>query len=91
MLLFVFKLCSHKVCRDYIKDKNAYVILREFHKWEKDERAMEMLEKLVQLLISDESERGMENLHQVIIPEELTSKFYKYDDKELEKNFIDKK
>jgi hypothetical protein len=85
----IYLLCSHKVCRDYIISKNAYVILRELHKWEKDERAMNFLEKLVQLLIMDEPERGMENLHQVVIPEELKNKFYEYDDKELEKNFVD--
>ena len=75
------------MCRDYIKEKNAYVILREYHKWEKDERAMEMLEKLVQVLICDEPDKGMENLHEVMLPQEMQNKFFQFDDKTLEKNF----
>ena len=51
--------------------------------------ALEMLEKLVQILICDEPEKGMENLHEVIMPQEMTNKFFKFDDKELEKNFIE--
>lgn len=81
------KLCSRKKCRNYIKEKNAYVILREYHKWEKDEKVRTVLEKLIQILISDEPEAGLENLHEVLVPEELSKKFYEYEKKELEKNF----
>lgn len=63
------------------------MILREYHKWEKDERTMLVLEKLIQILISDEPEVELENLHQVVVPDELSKKFYEYEQKELEKNF----
>ncbi len=78
-------MCSHKVCRDYIKDKNSYVILRELHKSEQDNKTKAMCEKLVSVLIADEPEQGMENLHQVVVPEELSQKFYEFEN--LEKNF----
>ena len=85
--LFQIKLCSRKECRQYIKDKNSYAILRELHKWETDDRSKAMCEKLVAILIADEPEEGMQNLHQVIVPEELSQKFYEFEKQELEKNF----
>ena len=39
--------------------------MRELHKWEKDPDVKETCEKLVSILISDEPEPGMENLHEV--------------------------
>jgi hypothetical protein len=81
-------LCSKKECRSYIKEKNAYLILRELHKWEKDSQAKATCEKLVQILISDEPDADdMQNLHQVVLPEEMSKKFYEIDQNELEKNF----
>jgi len=80
-------LCSRQKCRKYIKDKNTYVIIRELYNWEKDERVRETCERLVQMLIGDEPEKGLENLDQVTVPEELAQKFYEFDKKELEKNF----
>ncbi len=70
-----------------IKKKNAYVIVRELHKWDKDEKVTETCEKLAAILIADEPEQDFENLHQVSIPENLASKFYEYDAKDLEKKF----
>lgn len=62
------------------------MILRELHKWEKDENAKLACEKLVHILIADEpDEASMRDLHQVQVPEDLAAKFYQYD--ELEKNF----
>ncbi|CAF0778426.1 unnamed protein product [Brachionus calyciflorus] len=87
LLETIMMLCSRKECRSYIKDKNAYLILRELHKWEKDEKALNSCEKLVQILIADEPEDGHENLHQVAVPEELSQKFYEFEKQELEKNF----
>lgn len=48
---------------------------------------MLVLEKLIQILIADEPESELENLHQVVVPDELSKKFYEYEQKELEKNF----
>ena len=80
-------MCSRKDCREFIKEKNAYLILRELHKWEKDEKVKETCEKLVQILIADEPEKEYENLHHVSVPEDLAQKFYEFETKELEKNF----
>ena len=60
-----------------MKDQNAYVILRELHKWEKNEDCMVALENLVSVLISDEPEHGMENLNEVKIPKDLEQKMNK--------------
>ena len=86
------QLCARKKCRDYVKEKNAYVILRELHNWEKDERVLLVLEKLVQVLIGDEpDDESMLNLHEVAVPDELSKRFYEMDRDELVKNFEDSK
>ena len=66
-----------KSCRQIVKDKNAYVILRELHNWEKDESNIVAIENLVALLIADEPEPGMENLDEVSIPDHVMSKLSK--------------
>lgn len=53
----------------YIKEKMAYAILRELHQWEKNEDVGLECEKLIQILIGDEPEAGMENLRKVVIPD----------------------
>ena len=58
-----------------IKDKNAYVILRELHKWETDPDVEASILDLVQLFIGDEPEKGMENLDEVVIPDDVQKKF----------------
>jgi hypothetical protein len=85
--ILFFKTSSKKNCRDIIKKKNAYVIVRELHKWDKDEKVIETCEKLVAILIADEPEEYIENLHQVDIPENLSKKFFEYDAKDLERKF----
>jgi hypothetical protein len=75
------QLCSTKSGRQYIKEKNAYVIVRELHKWEKDENVCEAIEKLVQVLIGDEPEDNMANLHEVEIPDDIKAQFEKSDEK----------
>ncbi|CAH1801591.1 unnamed protein product, partial [Owenia fusiformis] len=74
------QLCATKPGRLYVKEKNAYVIMRELHKWEKDKSVMFALENLVDILIGDEPEKGMENLKEIHIPEDLKQKFDKMDD-----------
>jgi len=75
----ITQLCATKQGRLLIKDKNAFVILRELHKWEKDPAAKLACQKLCELLISDEPEVGMEELHTVEVTEELQTKFDKLD------------
>jgi hypothetical protein len=87
MFLFGCILSSRKDCRAYVKEKNTYVITRELYNWEKDELVKETCEKLVNILISDEPEPGLENLHEVVIPDSLSQKFSQFDQKDLNKAF----
>ena len=61
--------------REMIIEKNTYVILRELHKWEKDPAAKTATEALVQVLISDKPEKGMEDFNEVQIPEKVRQSF----------------
>ncbi|XP_076601097.1 protein HGH1 homolog [Chaetodon auriga] len=75
-------LTATKAGRQTLKDKNVYPIMREFHKWEKDVHVTAACEKLVQVLIGDEPEQGMENLMEVEIPENVEEKLKEADIKE---------
>lgn len=67
-----------------MKKKNVYPIVRELHNWEKEPHVGAACEKLVQVLIGDEPEAGMENLMEVEIPEEVEEKLKDADVKEVE-------
>ena len=73
----MLQLCSSKSGRKYIRDKNAYVILRELHSGEKDPAVLLTAENLISVLISDEPAPGMEDLTKVEIPEEIEEKLRK--------------
>lgn len=45
------QLCATKAARDILREKNTYVILREFHKWEKDKKVLLACENIVDVLI----------------------------------------
>uniref|UniRef100_A0A7N6A015 Protein HGH1 homolog n=1 Tax=Anabas testudineus TaxID=64144 RepID=A0A7N6A015_ANATE len=75
-------LTATKAGRDTLKEKNVYPIMREFHRWEKDVHVTAACEKLVQVLIGDEPEQGMENLMEVEIPEDVEEKLKEADTKE---------
>ncbi|KAM8916746.1 protein HGH1 homolog [Spinachia spinachia] len=68
--------------RNTLKDKSVYPIMREFHRWEKDVHVTAACEKLVQVLIGDEPDQGMENLMEVDIPEDVEVKLKEADVKE---------
>lgn len=84
LLETLFLLTATKSGRRMLKDKNAYPILREFHRWEKDVHVGAACEKLVQVLIGDEPEQGMENLMEVEIPDDVEEKLKDADAKEQE-------
>ncbi|XP_061544788.1 protein HGH1 homolog isoform X2 [Phycodurus eques] len=67
-------LAATKDGRRTLKDKNVYVVMREFHRWEKDPKVTSACEKLVEVLIGDEPDRGMDNLLEVNIPEDVEEK-----------------
>ncbi|XP_019123811.1 protein HGH1 homolog [Larimichthys crocea] len=75
-------LTATKAGRQTLKDKNVYPIMREFHNWEKDVHVTAACEKLVQVLIGDEPEEGMENLMELEIPEDVEEKLKVADAKE---------
>uniref|UniRef100_A0A3Q3WJP2 Protein HGH1 homolog n=1 Tax=Mola mola TaxID=94237 RepID=A0A3Q3WJP2_MOLML len=75
-------LTATKTGRQTLKDKNVYPIMREFHNWEKDIHVRAACEKLVQVLIGDEPEQGMENLMEVEIPEDMEKKLTEADVRE---------
>lgn len=47
----ITQLVANKPNRELIRDKNAYIILRELHKWEKDKKNLVVIESLVNILI----------------------------------------
>ncbi|KAK5871978.1 hypothetical protein PBY51_012715 [Eleginops maclovinus] len=77
-------LTATKAGRDIFEKKSVYPIMREFHQWEKDVHVLAACEKLVQVLIGDEPETGMENLLDLEIPEDVEEKLTKADAKEQE-------
>ncbi|XP_041633866.1 protein HGH1 homolog [Cheilinus undulatus] len=77
-------LTATKPGRTMLKEKNVYPIIREFHRWEKDVHVVAACEKLVQVLIGDEPEQGMENLMEVEIPGDVEEKLKEADIKEQE-------
>ncbi|XP_031442316.1 protein HGH1 homolog [Clupea harengus] len=78
------QLTATKGGRQILKNKNVYPIMREFHRWEKEPDVDATIEKLIQVLIGDEPESGMENLLEVEIPEDVQKKLEELDVKEQE-------
>ena len=82
-----FQLLATKPCRQYIRDKNAYVILRELDNWEEDPACTLVIQNTISILIADEPEPGMEDLDKVIIPEDIKTKLdkaYTMEQKDIE-------
>ncbi|XP_060925642.1 protein HGH1 homolog [Limanda limanda] len=65
-----------------LREKNVYPIMREYHKWEKDVHIAATIEKVIQVLIGDEPETGMENLMELEIPEDVEKKLKEAEVKE---------
>ncbi|XP_076294891.1 protein HGH1 homolog [Lasioglossum baleicum] len=74
------QLCATKQGRQVLREQNTYVILREYHKWEKDESVLLACENVVDILIKTEEEMGVDNLKDVEVPEEYTKKFQQMDE-----------
>lgn len=73
------QLCATKRGREILREKNTYVILREYHKWEQDKSALLACENVVDILIRTEEEIGLDNLKDVEVPSEYSDKFHKMD------------
>ncbi|XP_055981397.1 protein HGH1 homolog [Sorex fumeus] len=65
--------------RQQVRDQGAYLILRELHSWEPEPDVRSACEKLIQVLIGDEPERGMENLLEVQVPEDVEQQLQQLD------------
>lgn len=74
LLEALIQLCAKRVNREFVRKKNAYVILRELHKWERDAEAKAACESLVDILIRTEDEIGADNLKEVEIPDDIREK-----------------
>ncbi|XP_048214963.1 protein HGH1 homolog [Perognathus longimembris pacificus] len=70
--------------RKQVRDQGAYLILRELHSWEPEPDVQVACEKLIQVLIGDEPERGMENLLEVQVPEDVEQRLQQLDQLERE-------
>ena len=66
------QLCSTRFGRVFLQSKQTYLVMREYHKWETDKEVSLACQKLIHTLISDEPQEGMENLHEVELPEGFT-------------------
>ncbi len=81
-------MCATEHGRLYLRDKNAYLILRELDNWEKDEAITETIQNIISILIADEPAPGMENLDELEIPAEVAKKLASaYEKEETKENY----
>lgn len=76
------QLCATRKSRDYLRSMGTYEILREYHKWETNRKALYYCENIVNILIRTEEEIGEEDLSKIEVPQDLHEKFDKYDEDE---------
>lgn len=79
LLEALHQLCATKKGREILREKNTYVILREYHKWEDNKTALLACENVVDILIRTEEEIGLDNLKDVEVPTEYKEKFHQMD------------
>ncbi|XP_049488721.1 protein HGH1 homolog [Panthera uncia] len=72
--------------RQQVRNQGAYLILRELHSWEPEPDVRVACEKLIQVLIGDEPEQGMENLLEVQVPEDVEQQLQRLDRQEQEQH-----
>ncbi|XP_066031047.1 protein HGH1 homolog [Chamaea fasciata] len=77
-------LAATKPGRRHLRSQGSYLVLRELHTWEKNPEVLSACEKLIQVLIGDEPEEGMENLLEVTIPEDVEKRLRELDREEEE-------
>ncbi|XP_058035099.1 protein HGH1 homolog [Ahaetulla prasina] len=81
-------LTATKAGRLLVREKGTYFVLRELHKWEGDRGVRAACEKLIQVLIGDEPEAGMENLLEVKVPTEVEQQLQCLDQEEEEEEVL---
>ncbi|XP_025943907.1 protein HGH1 homolog, partial [Apteryx rowi] len=85
LLEAIMLLTATKAGRHVVREKGAYLVLRELHRWERDPDVLSACEKLIQVLIGDEPGPGMENLLEVSVPEEVEQQLQRLDREEDER------
>ncbi|XP_072266604.1 protein HGH1 homolog isoform X2 [Pyxicephalus adspersus] len=75
-------LCATQEGRAILKQSGAYLILRSLHSWEMEPAVKRTCEKVIQILIGDEPEPGLENLLEVKVPPEVEEKLKRLDEEE---------
>lgn len=83
------QLCATRKTREFLRSKGTYEILREYHKWETNKKALYYLENIVNILIRTEEEIGEDDLSKLEIPEHLNEKFEKYDEEECKEDEVE--
>ncbi|NXQ26020.1 HGH1 protein, partial [Alaudala cheleensis] len=76
------QLAATKPGRAHLRSQGSYLVLRQLHSWEKSPEVLSTCLKLIQVLIGDEPEEGMENLLEVTIPEEVEKRLRDLDEQE---------
>merc|ERR1719153_359460 len=74
------QLCATKSGREVLREKNAYVLLREFHKTEKNRACLLAVENIVDILIKTEEEIKINNYKEVEVPSNVVDKLKKMDE-----------
>ncbi|XP_032659428.1 protein HGH1 homolog isoform X2 [Chelonoidis abingdonii] len=82
LLEAVMLLTATKAGRQLVKEKGTYLVVRELHRWETEPDVQAACEKLIQVLIGDEPEPGMENLLEVKIPKDVEEQLQHLDREE---------
>ena len=69
------QLCATGHGRKVLREKQTYITIRELHQWETVAEVAEACQQLIGMLIAEEPAPGMENLHNVAIPDHLVKEF----------------
>jgi len=83
LLEAILQLCAKKNCREIVRDKNSYLILKELHQSDKDREVCLAAENIIDILIKKEEEINLENYKDVEVPEEMIENFKKMDQEYL--------
>lgn len=76
----IFQFCATSWGREKIRQSNIYYLLREYHRWETDPNAIKALLNLIDVIIKKEEEINVDNLKDLLVPEDLSKKFNEFFD-----------
>ena len=79
LLESVHQLCATRKCREMIRSKGTYFILRQLHKDERDKFVRLACENVVDLLIKKEEEIGGDNIKEVDVPQDVVPELEEMD------------